>query len=397
VSTFDGNELAGRAGTTRQRVERMVALGIVAPVDTGFRPPDVMRVRIAEALDGAGIGLDQLGQMIADGDYSMSWADDLFPQPVMMAGVTLRQACDELDLDLEVARRLFVVGWELGAPGPDDELREDDLELLRMAALAPAMSRDADELLGAVRYFGSNLRRVSESQMRVFREQVEEPMFASGRSPREVMDEIGKMAPPLMAVGERAVAMLHQRHIERFGLEEIVLNTERALAAAGLARRADHPSAIVFVDLSGYTSLTEREGDDVAIRLTDRFVESATVRADASGGRVVKTLGDGAMLHFPDPSAGATCALELLEEVPRLGPLGAHAGIDVGPVVFRDGDYFGRTVNLAARVAAIAGPGELLGTGAARDAALDVAWVEVGGSALKGIDGEVTLFRAGRL
>jgi adenylate cyclase len=231
----------------------------------------------------------------------------------------------------------------------------------------------------------------------VFREQVEEPMFASGRSPREVMDEIGKMAPPLMAVGERAVAMLHQRHLERFGLEEIVLNTERALAAAGLERRADNPPAIVFVDLSGYTSLTEREGDDVAVRLTDRFVESAAVRADACGGRVVKTLGDGAMLHFPHPSAGATCALELLEEVPRLGPLGAHAGMDVGPVVFRDGDYFGRTVNLAARVAGVAGPGELLGTAGARDAALDVAWADVGGSALKGIDGEMPLFRAGRV
>jgi class 3 adenylate cyclase len=74
----------------------------------------------------------------------------------------------------------------------------------------------------------------------------------------------------------------------------------------------------------------------------------------------VKWLGDGVMLHFPDPAAAVQCSLEMVEDAPRAGLPPAHVGVNAGPVVLRDGDYFGRTVNVAARIAGQAGPSEVL-------------------------------------
>ncbi|MGZ4109701.1 MAG: adenylate/guanylate cyclase domain-containing protein [Actinomycetota bacterium] len=120
--------------------------------------------------------------------------------------------------------------------------------------------------------------------------------------------------------------------------------------------------------------------------------------AQDHGGRAVKWLGDGVMLHFPDPGEAVASALELAERVPAAGLPPAHTGIDAGPVVLQDGDYFGRTVNTAARIASRAEPGEVLVTdavvGSVSGRALDFA--DVGSVDLKGLPCPIRLFRAGR-
>jgi len=75
-------ELAELAGTTVERIGRMTELRILAPEGGGYRPPDIQLVRVAEALDRAGIELSDIGRMITEGVYSMAWADLLYPDPV---------------------------------------------------------------------------------------------------------------------------------------------------------------------------------------------------------------------------------------------------------------------------------------------------------------------------
>jgi adenylate cyclase len=391
------DELARLAGTTLDRLREMVRLAIVAPgPDGSFGPSDIARVRIADSMDRAGIELDQVGSMIADGSYSTGWADILFPEPVAMSGQTLREATTELGLPLDLVHRTFTVGWQLPSPGNDEELRDDDLEMLRLFALMyHSLGGDAEIAFGAVRYLGDNIRRLSESQMRFFREAIEEPMIKEGLTQREWMDQISGIGAGLLPIGFRAVELLHRRHLESFEIEDIVTNTEIAMAQAGLhPRRRLDPPAIAFADLTDYTSFTEAEGDDMASRLADRFGELTTHTANHFGGRVVKLLGDGAMFHFPHAAAAARCCLHLVRAIPEAGMPTVHAGIAVGHVVFRDGDYFGRTVNLAARVASRAQASEVLGTESAMEAAPDVPWEPVGDADLKGIDGAVKLFRA---
>ena len=167
------------AGTTVDRLREMVGLAIVTPGPDGkFGPSDIARVRIADSMDQAGIELDQVGSMIADGSYSTGWADILFPEPVPMSGQTLREAATELGLPVDLVHRTFTVGWQLPSPGVDEEIRDDDLEMLRLFALVyHSLGGDGEIAFSAVRYLGDNIRRLSESQMRFFRETIEEPMI----------------------------------------------------------------------------------------------------------------------------------------------------------------------------------------------------------------------------
>jgi class 3 adenylate cyclase len=113
----------------------------------------------------------------------------------------------------------------------------------------------------------------------------------------------------------------------------------------------------------------------------------------------VKWLGDGVMVHFHDSAGAVLAALRLVEECPQAGLPPAHAGVAAGPVVTQGGDYFGRTVNLAARIAAQAGAGQVLVSGSVTDSPppQGVAFAEVGEVRLQGFARPVRLLEARRL
>ena len=173
---------------------------------------------------------------------------------------------------------------------------------------------------------------------------------------------------------------------------------EATLEKAGLHHTVSEPPAIVFVDLSGYTRLTEERGDDAAAEMAAMLDRSVQRSAQDHGGRPVKWLGDGVMLYFPDPDGAVVSALELVDDVPAAGLPPAHAGIDAGPVIRQDGDYFGRTVNTAARIASRAGPGQVLVSDAVMRSTRDpaVGFVDIGSARLKGLPHPIRLHEADR-
>ena len=126
----------------------------------------------------------------------------------------------------------------------------------------------------------------------------------------------------------------------------------------------------LFADIAGYSLLTELHGDEAAADLAMRFVSAASAVAYDHGAEVVKGLGDAVMVHADDAGRAIQLALDLLGEVGQddeMPPL--HAGLHTGPAVGRSGDWWGATVNIAARVAAVAGPGQILVTEATRRSA----------------------------
>jgi class 3 adenylate cyclase len=153
-----------------------------------------------------------------------------------------------------------------------------------------------------------------------------------------------------------------------------------------------------FLDLTGYTRLTEERGDQVAAELAAGLAVLVERSSRPRGGTPVKWLGDGVMLHFRDPAGAVAAALELVDEVPAAGLPPAHVGVAAGPVVVQGGDYFGRTVNLAARIAARAEAGQVLVTGpvAERAAGDGVAFAELGDLRLKGLAAPVRVLAAHR-
>ena len=100
---------------------------------------------------------------------------------------------------------------------------------------------------------------------------------------------------------------------------------------------------ICFVDLTGYTRLTEEQGDESAARLASRLAALVDGVALRHGGRPVRWLGDGGMFLFPEATVAVRAALEMSESAPAAGLPTTHIGIQSGPVVFQDGDVYGRT------------------------------------------------------
>ena len=153
-----------------------------------------------------------------------------------------------------------------------------------------------------------------------------------------------------------------------------------------------------FLDLAGYTRLTEEQGDAAAADLAETLAVLVNRSAREHGGVPVKWLGDGVMVHYREPAGAVLSARQLVAQLPEAGLPPAHVGVAAGPVVVQGGDYFGRTVNLAARIAARAGAGQVLASQGVAEPAppAGVRFLELGELELKGFADPVRLLEARR-
>jgi adenylate cyclase len=152
----------------------------------------------------------------------------------------------------------------------------------------------------------------------------------------------------------------------------------------------------VFLDLTGYTRVTEERGDAAVAEMARALSSLVSATARRHGGEAVKFLGDGVMFYFPDPGRAVMASLEMVASTEEAGLPPAHVGIAAGPVIMQDGDCFGRTVNLASRIAGKASSREVLVTSEVSDVCgdLGVEFAPVGRADLKGVPQPVELFRA---
>jgi adenylate cyclase len=156
----------------------------------------------------------------------------------------------------------------------------------------------------------------------------------------------------------------------------------------------------VFADIAGFTALTEAHGDADAAELAATFCGQISQVARDSGGEVVKTIGDAVMVRHGDPAEAVELGLTAAHEViAGHGFPAVRVGMHHGPAIARGGDWFGATVNLAARVAAAAGGGEVLLTAAVRDRAGEMTGVEFeprGEHRMRNVAAAIPLFAAVR-
>jgi adenylate cyclase len=175
-----------------------------------------------------------------------------------------------------------------------------------------------------------------------------------------------------------------------------VNHVEAALDAEGIESHVPLPPAICFVDLAGYTRLTEERGDRWAAEVAAQLASLVKDIARRRGGSPIRWLGDGGMFHFRDPAHAVEAGLAMVEQAPAIGLPPAHIGIHAGPVVFQDGDVYGRIVNLASRLASIAQAGEVIVSEEVVRSAEGLNFEEMGPVALKGVGTPMHLFRAMR-
>jgi adenylate cyclase len=399
MSALTAADLARQAGTTPEQIDRLAGLGVLEAKDDGlFRQVDVHKVRLAQAMLAAGVSLDDMARLVAERKYTFDYIEQVFPQaPPPVLDETYADVSAEAGLPMDLVQQLYI-NWSLPPPAADQRIRADDAEIIRgRGALIREFGLDHEVLLAASRIIGENIRKMAESQVRFFRDRVIERLRATGMSWSEVLDVIGPVAAGMRNRADQLRALIYDRHLEDYIFQEAVEMFEAAMEEAGYGRpRPVHPPAIAFLDMGGYTLLTQEAGDEAAAELAERLVGLVRRAARDHGGEPVKLLGDGVMFHFPRAVEAIACGLELVEAAERKGLPPARVGADAGPVVFRDGDYFGQTVNLAARITDYARPGEVLVSEAAV-AECDGGGFEfdpIGEIPLKGVREPVSLYRA---
>jgi adenylate cyclase len=165
-----------------------------------------------------------------------------------------------------------------------------------------------------------------------------------------------------------------------------------------VSSREPESGTFVFADIAGYTALTEAHGDADAAELAATFCGAISAVASESGAQVIKTIGDAVMVRHRDPSEAVALGLTAAHElIAGHGSPAVRVGMHHGPAIERGGDWFGATVNLAARVAAIAAGGEVLLTAAVRDGAGELEGVVFetrGEQRIRNVAAPVSLFAA---
>jgi adenylate cyclase len=388
-------ELAERAGVAPDLVERLQRLQILIPSEAGFRPSDVYRVRLLHAFEEGGLSLESIGEAVSAGKLSFAFLDMSNWRWAPRSSKTYAQVSAEAGLPFGLLASVQEA-LEYERPEPDDFMREDDLRVVPLVQLATGMSIPQADMLHLVRAYSEAFRQLTVAETHFFHTFIETPLLQPGMDPQAAFllgQQAGEQFTPLL---EEWILALYRRGQERAWTEDVMEHVESALEEIGLYRKPDRPPAILFLDLSGYTRLTEERGDRAAADLAGGLAEMVQRTSRGHGGRPVKWLGDGVMFHFKDPGQAVTAALEMVQRAPQAAQLPAHAGLAAGPVVTQGGDYFGRTVNMASRIAARATEGQTLVSDEVVEAAEDapVEFREFGTVELKGVSQPVRLHEA---
>lgn len=391
-------EVAERAGTSVHRVRELASLGLLEPDSGVFPRRDVMRARVIDELEASGIDAKALADAFASGHLTLGYLESAgrrFPRSEQ----TFADLADDLDVRLHTLQMVYVA-FGLPRPQPDERVREEDLPVIAGLPVLFGSGVAEGDVLRAVRVWGDSARRVAQFLSHYFHNTIEEPFRGRGQGDNQAFEAaLREVGVRMGHSGEQMLGWLFRRHAEIFSAEHLFAHVETALEEAGIRLRGPRgPEAAVFADLTGYTSLTEQAGDARAAQVSLSLAQFVTEVAAECRGEVVKMLGDGVHFHFRDPTDAVEASLRIVEGVEPRGLPPAHIGVNAGPMIYDEGDYFGRTVNIAARIAAKAGPRQVfVGQDAVAVIPLETYRLrEVGDFDLKGIAAPVKVYEAAR-
>jgi len=353
------SEAARRAGASPSTLRRWAAQGVVATERGRWTAAAAAQARLVARMRARGHSLAEIRRAVRDGRLATGALEDLLPGSQRTH--SRAEAAAAVGLEEELVERIMAL---LGTPmAIADRVSDDDLVALELLAGALRNGFPLVALLQLVRVYAQAIRKVAESEVRLFHLFVHEPMIRDGVPPLTMAEDMERLAADLLPTATPFLEYVHQRYLRFYMEQDVVGHMEADLPLSRPS--ADRVlMAFCFVDLTGFTRYTEQEGDEEALDTIERFVETveATLPADAT---IVKTIGDEVMIVAADPGALTEWAvgfLTLFEERPR-----PRTGIHFGGAVYRDGDYFGGDVNLTHRVVARALGGEVIITRAVAD------------------------------
>jgi adenylate cyclase len=346
-------DAARMAGVSPGTLRRWGELGVIPPYRGRWTRAAAAHARIVAQLREHGHSLEEIKKAGEDGRLAFGYVDELFPS--RGGEISLETAAAETGLEPALIERIWrgigLPSWML------ERLDEDDLEALRYMAGVLAAGFPLVAFLQVMRVYGNSLRGVADAEARLFRIYVHEPLVMDGVPATEVAEELADLIGEVLPLATPLMVYLHRHFLQHAVEQDLFATMEADLAGVAGESLAQLRVAICFADLVGFVQFTEEAGDEQALVLVERFVQSVedTLPGDA---RVVKNIGDGVMIVGTDPATLVGWALGFQEGfVKRARP---RIGVHYGETIYRDGDYYGRNVNLAARIVTRAEGGAVL-------------------------------------
>jgi adenylate cyclase len=346
-------EAAREAGVSPATLRRWGDQGVIPHYRGRWTRAAAAHARIVARLREHGHSLEEIKQAGEDGRLAFGYVDELFPR--REPGADLDQAASETGLEPALIERIWrTLGFP---PWMLERLEGEDIEALQYMAGVLAAGFPLVAFLQVLRVYGYSLSQIADAEARLFHMYVHEPLMRDGVPGMEMAEEMGELIAQLLPLATPLLFYLHRQYLRRSVEQDVIADMESNLddgAALGQLR-----VAIAFADLVGFVRFTEEAGEAEALDLIERFVEAVeeSLPGDA---RVVKNIGDGVMIVGNDPVALADWAIRFQTGFEKRSR--PRIGIHYGETVYRDGDYYGRNVNLAARVMTRAQAGEVLVT-----------------------------------
>jgi adenylate cyclase len=387
---FTIKEAAELAGVTPETLRRWAKTGVIPELDGmqgGLSASAVAHARIVARLRERGHSLEEVRRASQEGRLAYGYVEDLF-SPDGAPHISFEEAAREVGLEPALVERI----WSSVGFAMPDQLTEEDVQALRYIAAVLDAGFPLVAFLQLIRIYGQSLSHIADAETRLFHIYVHEPLMQQGIPGLQMAEEMEHLASDLLPLASPLMDYLHQRFLREFVERDVVGHMEGELGESIDLGRVR--VAIAFADLAGYTRFTEEAGEEEALDLVEAFIDAVTETLPEDA-RVVKTIGDEVMVVGQDAAALTDWAVGFQRlwgerPTPRIG---VHQGV----TLYRDGDYFGRDVNLTARVVARARGGEVLVTDAVtesiqRDGHLN--FEDIGQVKLKGFDEPRMLFRA---
>jgi adenylate cyclase len=392
LPTLTLTEAAERVGVSPSTLRRWAESGVIPEVDGGgeWTAAAVAHARIVARLRARGHRLEHIREAGRQGRLAYGYIESLFGGD-HEGERTLADAAGETGLEPALIERFWnSIGL---APASLESLTDEDLEALRYVASVLDSGFPLVAFLQLCRVYGLALSQIADAEVRLFHLYVHEPLMREDVPGLQMAEEMEGLARDLLPLASPLMDYVHRRFLQHFVAQDVVGHMEDELEESDIESGRVRV-AIAFADLAGFTRYTEEEGEEEALSSVERFVEGVT-NTLPDDARVVKTIGDEVMVVGNDVQALVDWAVGfvgLFEERPE-----PRIGVHVGTTLYRDGDYFGREVNLASRVVARARGGEVLVSDSVVEAVHGVSHLSfegIGQVKLKGFDEPRQLCRA---
>jgi class 3 adenylate cyclase len=355
------------SAATDESVDHLAELAndglLIRRADGQYDSDSLNRVQLIRFVRDRGIDQAQLAAAVdAQGDLLGVFDGLSTAEPTNM---TLQQAGSQVGLPPDLMAELIeILGWDADAMASNE-----DVDALGLFVQAVSTGLEREPLLQLVRVYADLLDRLADAEVRIFHEYVHEQFRARGLAGHELLKATESLGKPLLELVEPAVIYFHRRAWLRVNGEDLLRHLMEETTPS-TPTPGETVATVLFIDLAGFTSLTVAMGDAAAADVLRRFGSMVRASAGENSGRIVKQIGDAFMLTFTQAGDAIDFGLDIGHRVAGESQFpSAHVGAHTGAVLFREGDYVGGAVNLAARVASASGAGQFLITEAVQAAA----------------------------